>query len=944
MPITIMELEEKLKEAKSRITQKLTLTDLPFIPKGIRNILLIINGNEEVSVRYSEISRQGEIVEIKGEVTLHKINLANISFYFKVIGGNVELSANIPINRVIPLSLGITEVKLTDVRIEINSESEENKKAVLRGNVTLVEQTIELTRNLLGNELLNELYEGTIIKFSLNDLISTLCQRSIDSPMIPAITLQNAHFIVNPSSESASVNVWANVDGVGRVQLSVSKYNNSWEYIVLITLPNEWKLSSWSDIFQVFDKITIGEPMITLSSVTEQNASILDENINVNNISVVEGLYFNGILRLEGALHLLQTLFGFGKSEIPIGGSIGSNPSNTKLNANLGDLSLFGITFNDAKIVLQVKPFSVGLRLSTIVNIQRDELRFNGSVDLGQTGVDYILKMPGVWEHPFGLPMLDVSELFLEFQTSPAPALAVGGYISLGDDVKVKVICKFTSSAVPDTLIGKSERELSASGLIRIFTGIDIPLGFLDVSVSNADIYIVANPLGAIIDEVHYPFGFRVHGTMNAYGISTKAKIAIEEHGIYLDSELSPINVGDVLKIYGTTPEQGPKVVYRVVRGEPFLFQLDAGLQLLGVKLETHILINQEGFRFEFTERIFNAFTAHVIATGSGELNQGNFHIDATMQNDMVEFITNETRQALQGTASSTGGKVSNLEAQIRDLEQRALSLTGQMTSREGEITNNKNSAENAVQSARSARDNAQAALQNAEAVKNSAERSLNNARDSVDAIRREKANIEDDLHNIEKNIEDFLRNIPPKNVVDLKRDADRSRDLITETGKRLEEQENLVRDLESVYNREVLSFEEAGRALNNAVNKLSQAEENLRNIIPIEQDLIYIGYKTTKESVEASIESLRPQLEAARVIAAKSTSILTFIAGQGIDLLFNVTSIRFEGNIQNVGDGHVSLLISYTFLGAPNTLNIDFVFEDPRVGIQVLVDRLMRS
>ncbi|MBR8645859.1 hypothetical protein KEH51_23400 [[Brevibacterium] frigoritolerans] len=61
------------------------------------------------------------------------------------------------------------------------------------------------------------------------------------------------------------------------------------------------------------------------------------------------------------------------------------------------------------------------------------------------------------------------------------------------------------------------------------------------------------------------------------------------------------------------------------------------------------------------------------------------------------------------------------------------------------------------------------------------------------------------------------------------------------------------------------------------------------------------------------------------------------------MDLLFNVTSLRFEGNIQDVGRGHVTLSIGYTFMGAPNTLNTDFVFEDPRVGIQALVDRLVR-
>ena len=230
MPITITELEELLKEAKSRITQKLTLTDLPFIPEEIRNMLLMINENKEIIFRHSEVSRQEEIVELKGEVKIHNFDLANVAFYFKIVEENVELSANIPVNRVIALSLGITEARLTGVKIEINSESEEKKKALLRGNVTLADQTIELSRSLLGDEL----FEGTITNFSLNDLISTLCQKSIDSPIIPAITLQNAHFMVNSSSESAPVNIWADIDGLGKVQLSVSKYRNPWEYIVAL--------------------------------------------------------------------------------------------------------------------------------------------------------------------------------------------------------------------------------------------------------------------------------------------------------------------------------------------------------------------------------------------------------------------------------------------------------------------------------------------------------------------------------------------------------------------------------------------------------------------------------------------------------------------------------------------------------------------------------------
>lgn len=677
---------------------------------------------------------------------------------------------------------------------------------------------------------------------------------------------------------------------------------------MIISLPNEWKLSSWSDIFRVFDPITIGEPKITLSSVTEQNASILDENTNVNTISVVEGLYFSGKLKMEGAgLELLHTLFNI--QEIPIGGLIGSNISDTTLNANFGDLSLFGITFNNAGIVLQVEPFVVGLELSTLVNIHSENLPFEGGIKLNQTGVAYGIAMPGVWHHPFGLTMFDISNVLLEFQTSPSPALAVAGNISLGDDLEVKVVCRFMGN-VPDTLIGILQGELSTSRLISTFTGINIPSGFLDVSISNADIYIVANPAGAVIGEEHYPPGFRAHGEMNAFGISTRAKISIQENGIYLDGELSRINIGEVLKIYGATTEQGPKVVYRAVRGEPFLFQLDAGVQLLGVTLETHILINQDGFKFEFTERIFNAFNAHVIATGTGELNQGNFHIEATMQNDMIEFMTNETRQLLQGTASSTDGNMSRIRGEIDNALGQIESFGKQMADRAKELSDARGLAENAKK--------------NADEAKKNAEKILEDLKD----LYKQKERAEKSLVDIAIEIADASLN-PVKQAKLLKEEGERK--------KFKNSIESKIKDIGK-------SLEEAAKDLESAIESAKEAKENLDNIVPVESDPIYFGYQTSKEALEASLPALRASLEVLQAIAAKSAEILAFIAGQGMDLLFNVTSICFEGNIQNVGSGHVSLSISYTFLGAPNNLNIDFVFENPGSGIQSLVDRLMHS
>ncbi|MBR8645858.1 hypothetical protein KEH51_23395 [[Brevibacterium] frigoritolerans] len=55
---------------------------------------------------------------------------------------------------------------------------------------------------------------------------------------------------------------------------------------------------------------------------------------------------------------------------------------------------------------------------------------------------------------------------------------------------------------------------------------------------------------------------------------------------------------------------------------------------------------------------------------------------------------------------------------------------------------------------------------------------------------------------------------------------------------------------------------------MNDAVNLLVRAEEDLRNILPPESDPTYIMYQTNKAALEITLGTVNVQLEAARVIA----------------------------------------------------------------------------
>ncbi|AND11083.1 hypothetical protein Bt4C1_28195 (plasmid) [Bacillus thuringiensis serovar alesti] len=935
MSISISELENQLKEAT--INNTVSLTNLPFLSQEVQQRLLQINQDVEIIVESSQISVQEEVLILKGKVSLLGIDSLDAMFQFMIAEEQVEFIAKIPVPDTMPLSFGITELALNNILIEINTNTQSNEilKAILSGNVNLEGQIINLTKDLLAAEK----FSGNIPTFSLQSILSVLCGKNIQIPGISDLTIQDAHFIINVSSTNTSVNLWASVNNFGRLQLLTSNYAGSWEYIAILSLLNEWKFSSISSILSVLDSLKFEEPKLTISSVTDSSALILSEDSQEKTISVVEGLYFGGILQMEGlGLELLRVLLKI--SEIPIGGLIGQNPANTKFEADLyPQLDLLGITFNDVGLVLQVEPFIIGIQLSTIVQIQDDTLQFNGGIQLEQAGASYKLTMPGKWENPFGIPILDIENVLLQFKTNPDPKLAVAGDISFGDDLLVNVICEFTSSGVPSALMGRLDGELSISRLIRVFTGISIPEGFLDISVSDVSIYIVANPLGTDISSpgpdnrvIHYPFGFNVHGQMHTYGIDATSQIYIQENGISLDGQLTPINVGNVLRIYGETMEQGPKVLYRATAEEPFLFQLDAGIQILGATLNTHILVKQDGFEFAFSEKIFNAFDASIEAKATGELSQGNFYIRASMHNDMIEYVNNQTRKILQEITSSADSNVSNKQTEISNLEQQLASLGEQLESRGRQINDAINTATKESDIKEKAKNEAEIIFREVERAKDIALQDLNLP--NLQEAQSKTADIDNLLGSLKIDLNDVVNILAGGgfNLLEYIRKRDRLiRDIAAW------ENERKKYDIFTTFVMRENEFNEANDAFNTA-------REALQRIDPIESDKIYRNIKDAKDVVNQQIEALGSQLKSLQAFAGRAAQVVAFITAQGLGSLFNVRKISFEGNIQSVGTGQVSLSMDVSFMDGTQNIEIDFNFQDPVSGIRSLSERLVQS
>ncbi|UPK41169.1 hypothetical protein [Paenibacillus pabuli] len=885
MPETLVTVDFIEKSIQEALTNgRLYVTSLNFLPEEIRKLLFQITDRRSFIVESAEVVKQNEEVVLNGKMSLLGLLPMNGTIHFKVTQEKLELFADIQsdVPQRITTSIGIMTVNLSDIGVKINAQADGMQSAVLSSNVQIEGQAIQFTMDLLGDKL----FQGEIATFSLQRLISICCARQITLSGLPDLTIQNIQFSIGSRSEGEPLRIKADIPDLGQIHLLVFQYHSFWHYVVVLSLPQDWKLSKISDIFKVFDSLQIEEQELIYSSITHPAVPMkLSENASPF-ISVMEGCSFSGKLKMEGlGLEVLRLLFQI--PELQIGGMISPNLPATRLVSQLEkSISLFGVTFNDVGLVLQPEPFVIAFQLSTIIQIQNDRLPFSGSIELQQTGASYKLAMQGIWSHPFGIPMFDIGNVVLEFQTNPDPKLAVAGDIQLGDDLKISVACRFTASGVPDTLFGNLDGELSTSRLIRAFTDLTLPEGFIDVSVSNVLIYIVANPLGTKINGVQMPFGFRVHGKMNAFGLEVAVQAAVVENGITFDGQMDPIQVGNVLKVYGESPEQGAKIVYHSLAREPFLFQLDAGIQLLGVTLQTHILIKPEKLEFSFTEKIFNLFEASIQAETTGSLRNGELNVKANMQNDMLQYFNNETRRILQESASVVRDKITQVQSGVDNLENQLESLGVSLQQRKDQIDNDKSAKEQTVQAAE-------------------------------DEVRR----IRDEITLNQRSLDDVLRRIAeilldPTGLRRLKEERDRLR--------------NLINDLDG--------------HLGNAQTVATAAHDTLSQIVPLELDPTYLGFESSIQIANEQLEMHRNELGVLQRLAGKYDVVTGFIQAQGLPALFEVNRISFEGNIQSVGEGHVSLSMDIHFIGGSQHLDLDFSFQDPLSGVKALSDRLVQA
>ncbi|PEL35492.1 hypothetical protein CN605_27970 [Bacillus toyonensis] len=861
----------------------------PFSPA--RNISGLISGrvriNDEIELKINSKIPDGTFIEgeILGTTTFREIAEEFIGtwghgvpeftcnkFYITIDEKKREFNLRADTEEMWNIPLGITVVDVINVRLDIGGPYNKKRDAIISGVVDIDNNLFDISQDVLGEGSFNAI--SIVEKFSLRSLLEKLCGSNIYPKPLPDLVLKDMVFTITSPMNGSRIKLSATIEYFGNFQIEVGKYLNNWNFIGMLNLADEWKLSNISGDFKELDFLKFTKPRLIISSFTDPT---IEDPSGIK--GVVKGISFRGNLHmLSGGLDIIDHLLGI--KELPLDTYIPEDPSDTRLKARFDNsFDILGITFYDFNLFIKPKPnLTVEVSLSATVKIFSDSLDFLGKFGITQGQSEMSLALRGTWKEPFGFVGLEIKNAFLGMITGPQNTIAVAGDIDFGENLSISVKGEFIGNSVPSAIIGSFSGQICLLQIIKAFTGYQIPNNYLDVCLSNLGIYVVGNPLGATINDIHYDPGFRISGEIKQFGIEAKADIAIDYRGILLEGEMTPIKIDNILEITGCSAAGGPIVILEAYE-DRFLFQLNAHLMILGLSQDTEIFINKNNFHFKLEGKIFNVFEAIIEANAAGDLKNGDFIISATMKQDMLDFMVEETKKIFVTNVGNASEVLDAAEKKWKEAKEAVDWLNKKIIEVEKKF----------------------------DKYKKEIVAKYEEAKNSIQPIRDKIKSLEDDKSSWLDKLDKLLGGALSK----AKKEIRKITDLIDEWSTKLEK---VIRD-SNIY------------------------KEILDNLVPppiletLKNDLVIakIILKTEKDAFDA-----------AKILFDKLDKVGDFIINTGEEALLNIRSISFTGKVRDVGHGDVDLSITGDFMGSNFSLSINFDFHDPISGVEALYKKLL--
>ena len=462
-------------------------------------------------------------------------------------------SLRIPLTGTFSIPLGITALAVSDVVISA-VQNTAGLSGHLAGRCAIAGQTIGVQARLPDDIVLT----GQLASINLTSLVKDLCGPVLTLPGgFPAVVLPAADLTLAAGGATPSLTLFTKLADLGTAVVVVEKVGADFGSAAGFALPDDWKFSKITPLFTPLDPLKIGAPALAISSFNSQDFTFpgvqgtrlgkgISEGVRVATSLSLTGLGLGFVAKI---LHL---------DRLPLLMSVADSMANSTVSATLGQSIKVVpgvLVFDDfALSILPKTPVEFRFGCQATVTIHHDELpKLAADVALSETSTRVDLETAAPWKDPFGISGYDYHQACREHAERADPGIRrAGGRDRRRQDDRGRGA--FTGDA-PSFLEGKLVGTLLLIELVHDLVGLSLPGGLLDISITDFELRIVADPLGVTIGGEHFDPGLAFQGTLGFLGMEMTAKVRVDPHsGVFAHAALKDkVQFGSVLTISDTS-------------------------------------------------------------------------------------------------------------------------------------------------------------------------------------------------------------------------------------------------------------------------------------------------------------------------------------------------------------------------------------------------------
>ena len=352
------------------------------------------------------------------------------------------------------------------------------------------------------------------------------------------------------------------------------------------------------------------------------------------------------------------------------------------IEAEVRDFQLGFLTLSSASLQIRMSPSTFSLGIEASVDLSTPPVTLTGALRLKLPSLSVALEMSmtGCWNRAFGIPILDICDLYLAVTLTPGapvPGIAFGGRVRVGSEqcyqLEAAAYVGLGSPVPEDNFFFAEMGPLTLQRILDMFcVSFNLPsflgdTGFPEGFVTSYALTDISLPTVSLV----IPRGFYFRGTLNIFGFQIFSEIVLDPPRLIdIYARLRPLHLaGGLLAMYESRDVHSRGPYLQVYIASPVVKAEASGyVKVLGIEAEARMQISNSGYEVYVYGNLFGVLEAELqVYSSYGNLLNSEFRVSGKVRFNVLRKIEEAVLSVLRKVAEYAERAISAAQDKLRE-------------------------------------------------------------------------------------------------------------------------------------------------------------------------------------------------------------------------------------------------------------------------------------